>query len=73
MLAHLVIVRRSHEDDGALARYVECAARPDLREEDVGDYPPEDKRSIVDKVGVLFAMYNSRHECRDGRGRVVSR
>ena len=73
ILTHLIIVRRGHEDDRTFARDVERAARPDLTEEDVGDYPPEDKRGIVDEVGVLFAMYNGRHEGRAGRGRVVNR
>lgn len=57
-LADLVIVRCGDEYDGALAGNVERAPRPNLAEEDIGDNAPEDKRSVIDEVGRLAAMYS---------------
>ncbi len=58
---HLVVVRRGYEYNGPLARNVECTARPDFSEEDVGDHSPEDERGIIDEVGFVFVFVCNVH------------
>ena len=53
---NLVVVGCGNEYNGTLARNVECAARANFSEEDVGDDSPEDERSVVDEIRVVLVL-----------------